>query len=103
MVLLSVVPSTRTGLPVVTALTEAGLDPLSYVVDDVSLMVTCALPAVVTVNPDADVLPQAPVVPSAAGLDRALDPLPDPKWPAKPLPAAVTPLLALDEPLLAFA
>jgi hypothetical protein len=90
-------------LPVVTALAEAGLDALSYVVDDVSLMVTCALPAVVTVNPDADVLLTVPVVPPGAGPERALEPPPDPKWPAKPLLAAEAPLLALDEPLLEFA
>ena len=33
-VVLSVVPSTRTGSPVVTALAEAGLVPFSYVVVD---------------------------------------------------------------------
>jgi hypothetical protein len=40
MVVLLVVPSTRTGSPLVTALTEAGLVPFSYVVEDASSMVT---------------------------------------------------------------
>jgi hypothetical protein len=51
-VVLSVVPSTRTGSPVVTALAEAGLVPVSYVVVQASLTVTFCPPAVVAF-PDA--------------------------------------------------
>jgi hypothetical protein len=40
MVVELVVPSTRTGSPVVTALAEAGLVPFWYVVEDASLTVT---------------------------------------------------------------
>ncbi|HEY2266367.1 MAG TPA: hypothetical protein VGI96_27370 [Streptosporangiaceae bacterium] len=98
MVLLLVVPRTRTGWPFVTALAEAGLDRFSYVVDDVSLMVTFTLPAVVTVKPDLDVLLTVPVVPPGSGPDRALEPLADPKWAATSLLAADEPLEA-DEPL----
>ena len=39
-VVLSSVPRTRTVLPLVTALFEAAVVPFSYLVDDVSLMVT---------------------------------------------------------------
>jgi len=38
-VVLSVIPSTRTGSPLVTALAEAELVPFSYAVEDVSLTV----------------------------------------------------------------
>ena len=40
MVVPLVVPSTRAGPPLVTALAEAGLVPFSYVVEDASSMVT---------------------------------------------------------------
>jgi hypothetical protein len=40
MVVPLVVPSTRTGLPVVMALAKAGLVPFWYVVDDASSTVT---------------------------------------------------------------
>jgi hypothetical protein len=40
MVVELVVPSTRTGSPVVMALAEAGLVPFWYVVEDASLTVT---------------------------------------------------------------
>jgi hypothetical protein len=40
MVVPFVVPSTRTGTPVVTALAEAALVPFRYVVDDASVTVT---------------------------------------------------------------
>src|ERR1700753_1577018 len=92
MVVLSVVPSTRTGWPFVTALAEAALDRFSYVVDAVSLTVTFTLPTVVTVKPDLDVLLTVPVVPPGSGPDRALELLPDAKY-------AATSLLAVDEPL----
>jgi hypothetical protein len=83
-------------LPVVTALAEAALDPFSYVVDDVSLMVTCTFAAVFTVKPDVVVALMVPVVPPGSAPDRALEPLPDPKLLA-------TLLLAVDEPLLEVA
>ncbi|HSZ43521.1 MAG TPA: hypothetical protein VK817_26445 [Trebonia sp.] len=65
---------------------------------DVSSMVTCTLPTVVTVKPDVDVLLTVPIVPPGSGPDRALEPLPDPSWPVKLLPAADE-LLLEDEPL----
>jgi hypothetical protein len=40
MVVPSVVPSTRTGLPFLTALAELGLVPFRYVVEDAFLTVT---------------------------------------------------------------
>jgi hypothetical protein len=58
----------------VTALTEALLVPFSYVVEDVSLMVSFWLPAVVSVKPDVDTLLAVPIEPPAAGPDRALAP-----------------------------
>src|SRR5271166_5044078 len=63
MVVLSVAPSTRTGSPVVTALTVAALVPFSSVVEDASLMVTFWPVAVVSVNPEEDTLLTVPTVP----------------------------------------
>jgi hypothetical protein len=93
MVVLSVVPSTRTGSPVVTALAEAGLVPFSYVVVEASLTVTFCPPAVDSVNPEEDTLLTVPADPPAAGPDRALEPPPDPKPPAGLLAVAVEALL----------
>jgi hypothetical protein len=90
MVVPLVVPRTRTGSPVVTALAEVELVPDSYVVEDASLTFTACPADVVTVNPEADALVTVPVVPPAAGPDRALDvPPPDP----------APPELALDPPV----
>jgi hypothetical protein len=95
MVVLLVVPSTRTGSPVMMTLAEAGLDPFSYVVEDASLTVTFWPADVVMVKPDVDRLPTVPADPPAAGPDRALDPPPaDPGWPAELLPVAAGLLLA---------
>jgi hypothetical protein len=91
MVVELVVPSTRTGSPVVTALAEAGLVPFWYVVADASLTVTFWPADVVMVKPDADRLLTVPDDPPAAGPDRALDPPPP------------EPLLAGGELLLAAA
>jgi hypothetical protein len=55
-------------------------------------MVTFTSPAVVTVKPAVEMLLTVPDVPPGSGPDRALDPPPDPKRPAKPV-------LAADEPL----
>jgi hypothetical protein len=101
MVVPLVVPSTRTGLPVVRALAEAGLVPFWYVVEDASSTVTCWPADVVIVNFDVDTLPTVPDAPPAAGPDRALDPPPpDRRPPAKPLWAGGEPLLEAAEPLL---
>jgi hypothetical protein len=54
-------------------------------------MVTFRPVAVVRVKPDEDVLVTVPDAPPGSGPDRALDPPPDPIWPAV--------LLAVDEPL----
>src|ERR1700748_128816 len=56
MVVLSTVPSTRTGSPVVTAPAEAALVPSSYVVVDASLMVTFSPAEGVSVEPAGDTL-----------------------------------------------
>src|ERR1700761_204403 len=89
MVVLSTVPSTRTGSPVVTALAEAALVPSSYVVVDASLMVTFSPAEVVSVKPVVDKLVTVPVDPPAAGALRALDP--EPPAPKPPAPAALAP------------
>jgi hypothetical protein len=69
-----VVPSTRTGLPVVTALAEVELVPFRYVVEDVFATVTFSPADVDTVKLDVDTLPTVPTTPPAAGPERALDP-----------------------------
>jgi hypothetical protein len=80
----------------VTALAEAWLLPFSYVVEELSVMVSFWLPAVVSVNPVADTLPTVPIAPPAAGPDRAFDPLPDPEPPEREIPLLlVPPLLVL--------
>jgi hypothetical protein len=89
MVVLSVVPSTRTDSPVVMALAAIELAPSLYVVEGVSLTVTVSPADVATVKPDADTLLTVPDDPPAAGPDRALDPPPPgPGPPAAPLPGA---------------
>jgi len=98
MVVELVVPSTRTGSPVVMALAEAGLVPFWYVVEDASVTVTCWPADVVMVKPDVDRLLTVPDDPPAAGPDRALDPPP----PELLLPAGVV-LAAAVEPLLEVA
>jgi hypothetical protein len=90
MVVLFVVPSTRTSLPVVTALADAGLDPFWYVVAGALSTVTFWPAGVVIVKLDADTLVTVPADPPAAGPDRALDPLPD-LPPAKPPPGVGLP------------
>jgi hypothetical protein len=76
MVVPLVVPRTRTGTPVVTALAEAELVPFVYVVEDASLTVTFCPPDVDTVKPDVDRLLTVPTVPPEAAPDRALEPPP---------------------------
>jgi hypothetical protein len=71
------------------ALAEIELVPFWYVVEDASLTVTFWPADVDIVKPDVDTLLTVPDAPPAAGPDRALDPPPDPKPPAEPLPAAV--------------
>jgi hypothetical protein len=66
-VVLSVVPSTSTGAPVVTAVTETGLDPCSRVMEDVSLTVTCWPADVASVKPAADTLPAMPTAVTVTG------------------------------------
>jgi hypothetical protein len=75
-VVLSSVPSTRTVTALVTALFDVAVVPFSYLVDDVSLMVTFPPVGVDRVKPDADKLLTLPIDPPAAGPDRALDPPP---------------------------
>ena len=73
MVVPLVVPSTRTGSPVVMALAEVELVPFWYVVEDASLTVTCTPADVNMVKLDVDMLPTVPDAPPEAGPDRALD------------------------------
>jgi hypothetical protein len=85
MVVLLVVPRTRTGSPVAMALADVGLVPFWYVVEDVSLTVTFTPADVDSVKPAVDRLLTVPVDPPAAGPDRALDPpLPNPDRPQHP-------------------
>ena len=98
-VVLSVVPSTRVVLPLVTALTDAELVPFSYVVDDVSLTVTFWPADVNSSKPDEDTLLTLPIDPPAAGPDRALDPPPDPEsGPCGAFVEEVVAATALDAP-----
>jgi hypothetical protein len=95
MVVPLVVPSTRTGSPVVMALAEVALVPVWYAVEDASLTVTFWPADVVSVKPDVDTLSTVPDDPPAAGPDRALDPPPpDPGPPARPLGGAPCPAVA---------
>jgi hypothetical protein len=95
MVVLLVVPRTRTLSPVVMTFAEAGLVPFWYVVEDASLTVTFWPADVVMVNFGVDTVATVPDAPPAAGPDRALDPPPpDPGPPAEPLLAAGGLLLA---------
>ena len=68
-VVLSSVPSTRTVAPLVTALFDAAVVPFSYLVDDVSLIVTFSPVEVDRVKPDVDTLLTVPIEPPAAGPD----------------------------------
>ena len=99
-VVLSVVPSTRAVLPLVTALADAEFVPFSYVVDDVSLTVTFAPAAVNTPKPDLDTLLTLPMDPPAAGPDRALDAVP-PNPEGAPCAAVVEPASAIATPPIA--
>ena len=98
MVVLLVVPSTRTGLPVVTALAVAERAPSSYVVLDDFLIVTFSPADVVTVKPDVDTLLSVPNTPPAAGPHRSLVP----RFAAN-LAFTVCPVLAPAEPSLEVA
>jgi hypothetical protein len=74
MVVPLVVPSTRTGSPVVMALAEVELVPFWYVVEDASSTVTFTPADVDSVKLDVDTLATVPDAPPEAGPDRALDP-----------------------------
>src|SRR5579871_6211846 len=93
-VVLSSVPSTRTVLPLVTAVFEAAVVPFSYLVDDVSLMVTFPPVGVDRVKPDVDALLTVPIDPPAAGPDRAFDP-PPPDPDARETPPECAPAAAV--------
>jgi hypothetical protein len=70
----SVVPSTSTLTPFLTALAEVELVPFRYVVEE-ALSTDTFWPAdVEMVKLDADTLPTVPAAPPAAGADRAFDP-----------------------------
>ncbi len=66
------VPSTSTLWPLVTALAEVELAPLSYVVEDFSSTVTFWPADVIIVKLDLDTLATVPDAPPWAGADRAL-------------------------------
>ncbi|MGO9487466.1 MAG: hypothetical protein ACLQBB_00380 [Solirubrobacteraceae bacterium] len=75
-VVLSVVPSTRAVLPLLTALADAACVPFSYFVADVSLTVTFSPAEVNSPKPELETLLTLPIDPPAAGPDRALPPMP---------------------------
>jgi hypothetical protein len=95
MVVALVVPSTRTGLPLVMALAEVDRVLVRYVVEDVVLTVTFCPADVDTVKLDVDTLLTVPTTPPAAGPDRALEPAfaGDPAGVVVPVPAPAEPLL----------
>jgi hypothetical protein len=97
MVVPLVVPSTRTGLPFVTARAEVDLVLLRYVVEDVFVTVTFSPADVDTVKPDVDTLLTVPTTPPAAGPDRALEPAfcADCIFAVCAVPAPAEPLLAV--------
>src|ERR1700736_1328976 len=95
MVVPLVVPSTRTGSPVIMASAEVEFVPFMYVVEAVSLIVTFCPAVVDNVKPDVDTLLTVPDDPPAAGPDRALDPPPPNAVPrAAPLMGAPCPAVA---------
>jgi hypothetical protein len=104
-----VVPSTRAVLPLVTALADAEVVPVSYVVDDVSLTVTFSPADVNSTKPEVDTLLTLPIDPPAAGPERAFDP--PPPGPAGvdfaatgvDVAAADAAVVAVPEPVLAVA
>jgi hypothetical protein len=101
-VVLSVVPSTRAVLPLVTSLDDAGPVPFSYVVEGVSLTVTFCPPDVESTNPDVEALVTLPIDPPAAGPDRALD-SPPPWAPCADIAEVDDAVLAVPDPVLAVA
>jgi hypothetical protein len=101
-VVLSVVPTTRAVLPLVTALADADFVPFLYVVDDVSLTVTFSPADVNSPKPEAETLLTLPIDPPAAGPDRALDP----RLPGTGCPDVAegdVAVVAVPEPVLAVA
>src|SRR5665213_282334 len=78
MVVMLVVPRTRTRSPMVTALAEVVGVPFRYCVAEVSSIVTFCPVEVVIAKPDADTLVTVPSAPPAAGAERAFDAPPDP-------------------------
>jgi hypothetical protein len=81
-VVLFVVPRTKTGWPVVTALADEALVPVWYAVEDVSLIVTFWPADVVSVKPEVVTAVTVPDDPPAAGPDLALAPPPPAPPPA---------------------
>jgi hypothetical protein len=72
----SVLPSTSTVLPFVTAPDDAARVPFSYAVEDVSFTVTFWPVDVTSPKPDVDTPLTLPIDPPSAGPDRAFDPRP---------------------------
>jgi hypothetical protein len=101
-VVLSVVPTTRAVLPLVTALADAECVPFSYVVDGVSLTVTFSPAEVRSRKLDLDTLLTLPIDPPAAGPDRALDP-PLARMGCPEVAEASVAVVAVPEPVLAVA
>ena len=101
-VVLLVVPSTRAVLPLVTALADAELVPLSYFVEDVSLTVTFSPADVNSPKLGLDTLLTLPIDPPAAGPDRALDP-PLPRTGCPDVAERDVAVVAVPEPVLAVA
>jgi hypothetical protein len=101
-VVLLVIPNTRTVLPLITALADAECVPFSYVVDDVSLTVTFSPADVNSLKPDLETLLTLPIDPPAAGEDRALDP-PRPGTDCADVADTNVAAVAVREPVLAVA
>jgi hypothetical protein len=99
---LLVVPSTRAVSPLVTALFDAELVPLLYVVADVTLTVTFSPAEVNSSKPEVDTLLTLPIDPPAAGPDRALDPAP-PDTGCPDVADADAAVVPVPEPVLAVA
>jgi hypothetical protein len=87
-VVLLTVPTTNTGVSVVTALAVVELELSAYVVDEVSFTVTFWPSVVVMVKLVPDTAVTVPEVPPGSGPDRAFDPPPEAPAAGKPCPGA---------------
>jgi uncharacterized protein (TIGR00725 family) len=87
-VVLLTVPTTSTGVLVVTALAVVEFEPSAYVVDELSFTVTFWPSVVVIVKVEPDTAVTVPEVPPGSGPDRAFDSPPVAPAAGKPCPGA---------------